>query len=344
MKFRGVHRSVRAQRFDRSTGEGPSLGRVARVPGTGMPKEVRRRRKRGERTSDRAGKGGQGRTKVLLIWSLLLMTVALTVLGAFLWFWLRTQMGRQAVAATDGAASQVGQKRNVSAFESPSEHAALELVRNALAARDPAEAARYFRLGSAKPETVAGFLSAMEAVDGPITGFQWLSSMDANDLLIDGVLVSTKKDGVPRNRLALLTPDEKGVWKIDFEAFARTVHPSWEALLAESGGSGRVRVIVARDSYYNGPFRDEFGWVSYGMASPDSDSILLGYCRKDSPQALAMERIVSGEDEDEGRRRLDRATLEIRRPEGAEIRQFEITRVLAEDWILSDVPFDRMGP
>jgi hypothetical protein len=75
------------------------------------------------------------------------------------------------------------------------------------------------------------------------------------------------------------------------------------------------------------------------MVSPDTTEIMLGYCRKDSPQARAMELIVSSADGDE-RRRLNRATLELRRPEGAENRQFEITRVLAEDWVLGAKPFD----
>jgi hypothetical protein len=35
-----------------------------------------------------------------------------------------------------------------------------------------------------------------------------------------------------------------------------------------------------------------------------------------------------------------RATLLVERPQGADARQFEITRVLAEDWIVSDNPYD----
>jgi hypothetical protein len=37
---------------------------------------------------------------------------------------------------------------------------------------------------------------------------------------------------------------------------------------------------------------------------------------------------------------LIRVTLEIRRTAGAESRQFEITRVLAEEWVLAAAPFD----
>jgi hypothetical protein len=108
-----------------------------------------------------------------------------------------------------------------------------------------------------------------------------------------------------------------------------------------------VRVIVARDSYYNGPFRDDREWLCFGMASPDAEVILLGYCRKDSPQARAMERMFPKDDElngDTRRKMVIRATLELKRPPGAETRQFEITHVLAEDWVLSDVPFDSERP
>ena len=313
---------------------------MARVPGTGLPKELMQRRKRrGGSAQKEFTKESRHRRNVVLAWSGLLVLAVLIVLGGFFWSWLRPQMRQGPVAVVEEETAAV-QKRKVSAFDSPTEGVALELVKQALAVRDPAEVGRYFRIGSAEPAAVVAFLQDMETADGEITGYQWLSSMDANGLLIDGVLVSTSKDGSPRNRLALLTPNEKGAWKIDFEAFARTVRPSWKELLAEGGdGRGVVRVIVARDSYYNGPFKDDKEWDSYGMASPDSDVILLGYCRKGTPQARAMERIFS-EEKNAVSQRLNRATLELKRPEGAELRQFEIRRVLAEDWVLSGEPFD----
>jgi hypothetical protein len=276
---------------------------------------------------------------VILTWSVVLAVLALGVIGFFFWSWLRPQMNRRPAVTAEQDAGLPVLKHSFSQFKSPTEEAALELVKQALAVRDPAGVARYFRPGSAESGAVVAFLKDMEKADGAINGFQWLSSMDANGLLIDGVLVNSTKDGAPRSRLAMLTPDEKGIWKIDFDAFARTVKPSWGVLLGEGDWQGVVRVIVARDSYFNGPFRDEAQWVCYGMASPDTETILLGYCREGSPQARAMERIVS-EEKDEPRRRLNRVTLEIRRPQGAEIRQFEITRVLAEDWVMAAAPFD----
>ena len=103
-------------------------------------------------------------------------------------------------------------------------------------------------------------------------------------------------------------------------------------------------VILAKDSYFNGPFKDDGKWQCFGMASPDTDKILLGYCRKDSPQAHALSRVFYQEaDAQNMQNRLKRATLELQRPEGAETRQFEITRVLAEDWVLTDREFDEVG-
>lgn len=269
---------------------------------------------------------------------MVLVVLALSVLAFFVLSWLRGQMGRR--TGTGDVAATL-QRHKISEFPSPSEKDALQWVKLAMAVRDPAQADRYFRLGGTEPAAAVAFLAAMGELDGAITGYQWLSSMDANHLLIDGVLVVTSKGDTPRNRLALLTPDERGVWKVDFESFARTVRPPWEKLLAEDGGQGVVRVILAKDSYFNGPFKDDGEWLCYGMASPDSEQILLGYCRKDSPQAHALSVIFHQEEDAENiYSRLKRATLELRRPEDAETRQFEITRVLAEDWVLSDKAFD----
>jgi hypothetical protein len=38
--------------------------------------------------------------------------------------------------------------------------------------------------------------------------------------------------------------------------------------------------------------------------------------------------------------KVARATLEIRRVEGAGSRQFEILKVVAEDWVAAEVPFE----
>jgi hypothetical protein len=264
------------------------------------------------------------------------------ILGVALCFALWSKKDRADDAGKANVA-EAAETRVVSRFKSPSQEAALDVVKRALMVRDPAMVEEFFRTGSATPEAVAGFLRDMVEVDGPITGCAWQSSMDANGLLLEGVTVNTQVGGLPRNRLALLTPDENGRWKIDFEAFARTAKPAWSEIMALSAGQGLVRVYVAKDHYYNGLYIDETQWTCYGVASPDEKGVLSGYCRQNSPQAAAMERIVAGVNPRSKDKGLRRATLEIVHAEGAESRQFEITRVWAEDWVISATPFDASG-
>lgn len=208
------------------------------------------------------------------------------------------------------------------------------MVKNALALRNPLAVPSYFRPGGSKPQQVVDFLQELDATEGPVTQLAWLSSIDANRLSIDGVLISLNGKKKPTTRLALLTPDAAGVWKIDFDALARTVSPSWENFLDHTAESAQVRVFVARDSYYNGPFKDDNEWVCYGIASPDREEIFYGYCRKDTAQHAALEALFVQ------KTKMIRATLEIQYHEAAGPRQFVISRVLAEDWAMGETDFD----
>ena len=311
------------------------------MPGVGMPKEPRRRRGGRNSGDERSKRSRDARKKVVWNWSALLVLLVLGVLGFFLTTWTRSHMGRK-VGKPGEVAGTVVQERVASRFPSPTEDVALETVRQALAVRDPGKVEEYFRLGASTAEDVVAFLGKRTEIDGRIVGLDWLRSMDANGLLIDGVLVNTLLDSQPRNRVALLTPDPEGVWKIDFDAFARVVSPPWAELLDPGSEGGLVRVVTAPDSYFNGAFRDESEWACYGMASPDVDQILVGYCRRGSAQAKAMARIMDQPDDGEfaGGRQIHRVTLELRRVPGGEARQFEITRVLAQDWIVAETAFD----
>jgi len=315
-------------------GDAPDIGRVGRMPVSGVSKGIRRRRRRGE--SGRGDRLRNNRKRVMISWSILLMVVVMGLVGTAVWLQVRPSGG-----GGDGTDPQRAvQERISSRFPSPTEDEALYLVKRALSIRLPKQLEDCFILGSTRPEDALRFLRDAEKADGGVSGYTWLSSMDANGLLIDGVLVNYAGGGVPKNRLALLTPDAKGKWKIDFDAFARMVRPSWKDLMENGAPQGVVRVVVARDVYFNGPFKDDSQWMCYGMASPDIPDVLLGYCRKRSPQAAALERILADEGATSAGATLNRATLEIRRVEGSEARQFEITRVLAEDWVMGAKPFD----
>ena len=333
MKSDGIKRSVRANRHERAPGDAPSMGRVARMKGTGLPRK-RRDKRRKSAEGGKTGKARVFRRRALLTTTFVFAGLAVVLIGGFFWMWLKPKMesGKSEVQQKQAQAAPL--VRVASKFPSPSEEDALGMVKLALAIREPERIPEFFRPGSSSPEEIVRYLSNLEAADGEISGYEWLSSMDVNRLSVDGVLVKFKSEDKPRSRLVLVTPDAEGKWKIDFDGFARTVKPAWGEVLEERTKSAQVRVYAAEDSYYNGPFRDENEWICYGMASPDIEGILSGYCKIGSPQAAALKWIFS-----KGAK-LNRLTLELKRIEGAGLRQFEISRVLAEDWLMSEVPFD----
>jgi hypothetical protein len=253
---------------------------------------------------------------------------ALVVIGGSVAIWLLPRVNRGSVENDSQLESSV---RVASRFPSPGREQALDLVRRAVTTRDPQVVGSLFRDGVARSPEILDFLSGLETRDGRIERYEWLSSMDINGLLVDGVAVVFKGGEKPAERIAFLTPDPAGVWQMDFDAFARTVSPSWKELLQNGVDRAQVRVVVGKDVYYNGPFRDESQWTCYGIMSPDTEEVLHGYCRVGTPQADAMNRLfLDGES-------TSRVTLELRRTKGAETRQFEISRVVAKDWILPEL-------
>ncbi len=328
MKTQDIKRGI-ISRHRREGGEGPGLGRMVRVRSAEMPSGEARVRRRGER-------GNPARKKVALTWSIVVGAVAVAVicLSISLWVWpylfpqtdenLATQVPREVLVRVE------------SKFPSPSKEHTLELVSRALLNRDPAKVPSLFRLGSASSSEIVDFCKTLEARDGPVERYEWMSSMDVNGMLVEGVLVIFKSREKPLERLALLTPDPSGNWKLDFEAYARAVRPSWNELLEKGANEALVRVFAGPDVYFNGPFKDEAQWACYGVASPDIDPLLRGYCKIGSPQALAMAKVFA-----DGRK-MSRATLVIRRVEGAESRQFEIIKVLSDDWIVAEPPAEHL--
>lgn len=340
MKPTQIQRGIQSSKA-RTSGEAPRIGRVSRVRGHEVPRDAWTRRRSSGRRDGTAARIVMtvARRRVLWAWSLMFTLATLAVLGGFVWSWMKSR--RSAVVAV--APPVPGAERVVSRFASPSEEAALEIVRKALATRDEVKAGDFLRLGTTSAGDAVEFLKQSVAKDGSPRDFQWLGSMDADDQLIDGVMVTYPGKDKQVERLAFLVPDEKGVWKVDFEGFARISRPSWSDLIQGATEQSEVRVVVAKDAYYNGPFKDEGAWACFAMASPDTKGllsddegvdILRGYCKADSPQKRAMDRILAGDQQ------MVRATLEIRRVEGAERRQFEITRVFSDEWVKGPQAFD----
>lgn len=319
-------------RNTRTVGTAPTLGRVERM------RADKQGRAPGHSRRERLRALQAARRKMVWVWSCVLMVGAVMVVGGIMAFWLSGQKGR-AVART--VKYKAPKERVISQFTSPSEEEAMDFVKRALAVRDAAMVESLFYPGDASAEEIVAFLSESEARDGKLQHISWLGSMNMDEQPMEGILVAHAGEDGLRERLAFLRPDEAGVWKVDFEAFARTSKPGWKEFLKGDAKQAQVRVLVAQDVYFNGPFIDESRWVCFAMTSPESKELLpeegellRGYCRVGSAQAKALARIF---EEDA---RMSRATLEICKAEGAEFRQFEITRVLSRDWVVPAMALD----
>jgi hypothetical protein len=185
-------------------------------------------------------------------------------------------------------------------------------------------------------------LAKLEEVDGQLKRVKYLFPVRSRCLQLEGVLVEFVGG---RNRLALLSPDPDGTWRIDFDGFDRHVSPPWESLLGGGAAEGKVRVNVAPDSYYNGHYRDETKWVCYGMQSPDCTDgdtptspplLMFCYALRDSAQHKALEAVIASpgtvESARSGRSQVRRVILGVRHLADTDKRQFELIRVYSDEW------------
>ena len=337
LKSSNVQRSKRVLKFERSVGDAPLLGHVPRMPRK-WPSRSRRHRKHGE---DYDGADGRVRRKNRTHAKLLVLgiTTSILILGA-LCLWLLSQRNRADADYMQIPESPPHRERVISQFDSPSKEDSLNKVRQALLIRDTGKVGAYFRTGATNPTSVIAFLEGMAKTDGPVNGLEWLCSLDHNGILTEAVTIRTTDGTTAQERLALLTPDDKGVWKIDFDAFARTVRPSWKNLLDPNSAGGLVRVYIRSDNYYNRSFGDDSVWSCYQATSPDTDVSLLCYCKRNSPQHKAIKKILADDQSDRTTPEPVRVVMELRRMADSDPRQFEISGVLAEDWIVSSRPYD----
>lgn len=332
---RGVQRGVSL----RKAGSAPDIGKVDR-----MHRVIRKERRRHGQAKKSGDKSREKRDRVRRMitrsWLIAVGVLAAGVLVAAFLFWLQEQLQREKdTTERDRLAAEARAKKALK-YKSPSEDEAMEIVNHALAARTPVEANEWIRLGPATAAEAVEYLQTLAAREGKPVEKILGGSIDKNGLQLEGIEVVYGTGEFDKRRLAILTPDAHGVWKMDFAAFARSVKPPWSELMKEGPNphsAGEVRVYFTKDRYFNGPFIDEETWEAYGLVSQDlKDQLLVGYCKKGSPQHQAMELMLTAA----GDQSALRTTLSVRHVPGAEHRQLEITRVLAEDWVMADQPFD----
>lgn len=313
---------------NRKIGEAPNIGKVSRSPMSAVKRTGKRRRK-----------SGLGRHKEVIAWSMLLAFVSICGILSFAIIFFRSQpavVPPKLQSTTETRADEVafpGKKVEQSPL---SEEEAVEFVRHAMQNRDSTLVTKFFRLGKrSSPTEVTAKLDQIEKSDGPVVRIKWFKERYANDISLQEIIVFMD-NGVRRvNRIAQIFQSEEGEWRIDFDSYIRASSTDWKTILSGSSPLATVRVFVTEDAYYNGIFMDDTIWKSYSLISPDADDLIYAYVKIESAQHKALDRILLSEGDEH-----HRATLEIRRLPGAGKRQFEINRVLAENWVVSDEAFD----
>lgn len=264
------------------------------------------------------------------------MFMGATAAAAMLW-WLGGAGGSQ-----ESKPIQLGSPTTLRNLPAPPPDELEKTVTSLLAIRNPRDLDPLIRGSSLRPEQIVNQLASLEKEDGKVRSVRYLRPIDSRALRLESVLVTFETG---RNRIAFLSPDPDKQWRVDFDGFARSVNPSWDKILSGTGGDATVRVQVIPDNYYNGVYQDEQSWACFAMPSPDHETLIFGYVARGTPQHAALASTMN-----RAERRLQgglqRMTLMIRHPGSGDRRQFEITRVLSDEWALGDQPLDDMlaGP
>jgi len=275
----------------------------------------------------------------VVAWTLLISFVSLSALVVILVSHYRNQAEKAAEAAeflksaNDGDTAFSEQKT----VELPAidEVGALAIVRAAFANEDPQALPRHFVLGGdTNPESALAALAGITGNEGEIKGYRWLGQKFVNGRAIGEVATQMGNGDKQTNRLAQLVIGADGKWRIDLDSYLRKSVPEWPEILSGKSQTSLIRIFIAPDTYYNGIYSDETKWQAYALVSPDAKDVLYGYAGRDSPQERALRKILSSED------KIHRATVEISAHPKAGQRQFEVSAVLAENWVIGETRYD----
>lgn len=325
---------------DRPLGGPASIGRVPKI---GLAHTDPRGRLRDQQ--EPAMPDGMQNKRVILAWSLGLIMVTVITLGAIFAYWISQRAATHTPAVAQAEATQPATAPQTAKLphKPPSEQEALDMVKKALEISSPDDVTNHYFPGSHSPEKVFEFIRSV--ADDDQRQLFWLGNMDANGLQIEGVAIQGDGGEGPRRRLALLTPNEAGVWKIDFDALAETTTPGWSEWQKAGPLKGVMRVAFMPDLYYNGRYMDEREWACYSIFSVDAEASFFAYCKRASDQYRAMETILKRYHRSlpvtKNQIHAPRVVIAVSRSAESPPRQVEITGVLAEGLIPSSAPFDQ---
>lgn len=319
----------------REVGDAPSIGRVTRMRNGASSKA---------RTSKvTAIDGLDKRVNLTTLLGILLLGIGVVVAGLAAWAFVNAKRNHSTASATGNPADTVAAEQAILQPVPPPE-VLMATVHSFLAARTPEALAPLIRKSDQDISVAVEKMAGLEKRDGALKNVRYLGTVNSRCLQVEAVVVNFEGD---RNRLALLSPDAAGNWQVDFDGFDRHLSVGIDQILSGKAVDAKVRVYVSIDAYYNSRFKDDAKWACYGIASPDSDQLMFGYVARDSPQHEALAALIATKAElragDTTRSAMRRMILEIRHHPDGEVRQFEILRVLSDEWAMGAVPLDEIG-
>ncbi|QJE99051.1 hypothetical protein [Luteolibacter luteus] len=321
----------RPGRNSRQVGDAPSIGHVPKMNRDSESRVTKHTRKRVEIK--------EPNIKLILVISGMLAATAAVVIGLLLWAGVSKARIAEEHQAFVVSPPPPPKPATIPLAPAPDETAAAKLVEDFLAARSEAELAGLIRPTEQAPSEILAKLAALPEKDGKLKSVQPVGSVNSRALQLEGVVVTFDTG---RNRLALLAPDASGKWLVDFDGFDRYSTPAWNEILSDKTVTGTVRVFLSPDRYYNGIYGDDTKWACYGIASPDNETLMFGYVPKDGELHELIAKLLDKDNAPAGQKpKACRVTLEIRHDEKSDKRQFEITRVLSDEWAIGDQALDQ---
>ncbi len=312
-----------------------SLGRVGRITHDARDTANGRRRRRSRRDA-RYGAAGTNHGEILRRWLMVALGLAgVAICSILVWTLLRQANPPKKPGHTSGATGTES-----SAASSLSASDAVAMVSGMLEAESAADLEPLLRQGDIDTGEALDRIREIREDLSETASPKWLGSIDAIAQPIEFVALPRKFSGP---LLVPLTPDAQHRWRIDFDAMTGHCEPPFSDLVEGRSEQGLVRAMGRIDTYFNGPFRDEDVWMCIALSQPDEDGIIYGYCRRDGFGYRAIEVIErrnrrattdAGMSPDRGN--AFRTTLRLRKVENSLDRQYQITEVVSDDWVVGD--------
>jgi len=215
--------------------------------------------------------------------------------------------------------------------------AAEKLVSDALSSNSENITRRFSLETGMSPTAAYKILKEIQTQEGNVTEVKWLGIRYVGDRVIEEVATEHTKGKSISVRLAQITRQPDGSNKVDFGSYVRKTSHPWEDIVDGNVEKCVVRVMISKSAYHNGVFRDDTIWSAYKISSPDIDTNLHVYAEIGSEEESRLRDILATD------RSSQRVTLEIRRDETLLPKQFQVSQVIARDWIQDDISMDSAG-